>query len=117
MRVFLDTNVIVAAFATRGLCADVFRVILAEHNLVTADPVIREVDAVLSKKIGLPRKTISEVLALLKKYRVAAQRRLPLEVSLRDPRTVPSWPPRSLQTPMCSSPATTTSSPNATVFR
>jgi len=33
MRVFLDTNVLVAAYATHGLCEDVFRVILAEHEL------------------------------------------------------------------------------------
>lgn len=89
MRVFLDTNVIVAAFATRGLCADVFRVILAEHDLVTADPVLREVDAVLAKKIGLPRTTINEVLTLLKKYRVAAKGQLPLAISIRDPNDRP----------------------------
>jgi len=29
VRVFLDTNVLVAAFATRGLCADLMRVVLA----------------------------------------------------------------------------------------
>ena len=34
VRVFLDTNVLVAAFATRGLCADVVRTVLAEHELV-----------------------------------------------------------------------------------
>lgn len=32
MRVFLDTNVLVSAFATRGLSADVFRLVLAEHE-------------------------------------------------------------------------------------
>ena len=32
MRVFLDTNVQVSAFATRGLCADVLRLVLAEHE-------------------------------------------------------------------------------------
>ena len=42
MRVFLDTNVLVSAFATRGLCADVLRLILAEHTLVTGEVVLRE---------------------------------------------------------------------------
>ena len=34
MRVFLDTNMLVAAFATRGLCEDVLRTTLSEHELV-----------------------------------------------------------------------------------
>lgn len=29
MRVFLDTNVLVSALATRGLCADVLRIVVA----------------------------------------------------------------------------------------
>ena len=32
MKVFLDTNVLVSGFATRGLCADVIRLALAEHE-------------------------------------------------------------------------------------
>ena len=30
-------NVLVSAFATRGVCADVLRVVLAEHTLVTGE--------------------------------------------------------------------------------
>jgi len=33
VRVVLDTNVLVAAFATRGICEDGFRTVLAEHEL------------------------------------------------------------------------------------
>ena len=36
MRVFLDTNVLVSAMATRGLCADVLREILTSHRLVVS---------------------------------------------------------------------------------
>jgi len=36
VRVFLDTNVLVAAVATRGLCADVFRSALASYELVSS---------------------------------------------------------------------------------
>ena len=32
LRVFVDTNVLVAAYATRGLCADLLRLILAQHG-------------------------------------------------------------------------------------
>ena len=36
MKVLLDTNVLVSAFATRGLCADVLRLVLTEHEMVVA---------------------------------------------------------------------------------
>ena len=49
MRVFLDTNVPVSAFATREICAAVLRVMLAEHTLVTGEVVLRELGRVLRK--------------------------------------------------------------------
>ena len=60
MRVALDTNVLVAAFATRGLCADLVRVVLAEHELVFPPAVRTELRRVLAKKIGLYRFTLSK---------------------------------------------------------
>ena len=42
MRVFLDTNVLASAFGTRGLCADVLRLIMAEHELITGEVVVEE---------------------------------------------------------------------------
>ena len=47
MRVFLDTNVLVAAFATRGLCADVFRLVLAEHELLVSAALIEAAPALM----------------------------------------------------------------------
>jgi len=47
VRVFLDTNVLVSAFATRGVCADLVRFVLAEHTLVTSEVVLRELRRVL----------------------------------------------------------------------
>jgi hypothetical protein len=48
LRVFLDTNVLVAAFATRGLCADVLRLVLVHHELVTSAVVVAELQRALS---------------------------------------------------------------------
>ncbi len=42
MRVFLDTNVLVAAFATRGLCEDVLLTMLSEHDLIIGTHVLAE---------------------------------------------------------------------------
>ena len=45
MKVCLDTNVLVAAFATRGLCADVLRTVLVDHELVMGEVLLEELDA------------------------------------------------------------------------
>jgi len=66
VRVFLDTNVIVAATATRGLCADVMREVLARHELVISEDLLREVEAVLETKIGVPMEIVSTLLSLLR---------------------------------------------------
>ena len=42
MRVCLDTNVLVAAFATRGLCADVLRTLVTKHDLVIGEVTLTE---------------------------------------------------------------------------
>ena len=60
MKVFLDTNVLVSAVATRGLCADVFREILSSHQLVVSGPLISELKKNLQSKIGVHQKTISD---------------------------------------------------------
>ena len=53
MRVFLDTNVLVSAFATRGLCADLFELVLLEHELVLGHHVIEELSKALRTKLKL----------------------------------------------------------------
>jgi uncharacterized protein len=67
LKVFLDTNVVVSAFATRGLCADLFHLILAEHELVLGETVLTELRRVLRRKIGLSGETIDELEAFLRR--------------------------------------------------
>lgn len=70
MKVFLDTNVLVSGFATRGLCADVIRTVLAEQQLLTAPVILRELQKVLTQKIGLPKEAVEEILAFLKEFSI-----------------------------------------------
>jgi len=65
MSVFLDTNVLVSAVATRGLCADVLREILVSHQLVISTLLIAELKNILHTKIGISQEIISEFLDLL----------------------------------------------------
>ena len=60
---FLDTNVLVSAFTTRGLCSDVLRTVLTEHDLIIGAAVIDELRRVL-KRFGLPKPQIEEIVEL-----------------------------------------------------
>lgn len=66
MRVFLDTNVIVAAVSTRGLCADILRETLARHDLVASEDLFIEIQRVLQDKLGVPAEIVNELIALLR---------------------------------------------------
>ena len=66
MRVVLDTNVIVAAFATRGLCAEVFEVCIDGHILVASELILAEISSTLLKKVKLPRLIIRDVIDYLR---------------------------------------------------
>ncbi len=67
MRVYLDTNVVVSAVATRGLCADVLQAIVAQHELVVGEAMLGELRRVLDQKLGLPTETIEEMEAFLRR--------------------------------------------------
>jgi len=86
VRVFLDTNVLVAAFATRGLCADVLRVVLAEHELLISPTVVQELARALTEKIHVPEQTVRDINAFLRtsaSFVDALPKASPVEV--RDP--------------------------------
>ncbi len=65
MKVFLDTNVLVSAAATRGLCVDVLREVLISHKLVVSPPLFSELENILKKKLNLPYELISEFIEIL----------------------------------------------------
>jgi len=70
LRVFPDTNVLASAFGTRGLCADVLRLILREHELVTGEVVLEELRGVSRRKFGVPAKAVTEIESFLRGYQV-----------------------------------------------
>ncbi len=85
MRVFLDTSVLVAAFATRGLCADVVRTVLAEHELIVGETVLAELGRVLHEKIGTGEAQARDVVTFVRQHALVA-REVPVPpTDLRDP--------------------------------
>ncbi len=65
MRVCLDTNVLVSAFATRGLSADVLRLVLSQHDLVLPDCVAEELERILVTKFKVSDDAVAAVRAVL----------------------------------------------------
>jgi putative PIN family toxin of toxin-antitoxin system len=61
VRVFLDTNVLVSAFASRGLCADLLELVLLEHDLIVGKNVLRELVRALRDKVKLPAARSTEI--------------------------------------------------------
>ena len=89
MRVFLDTNVLVSAFTTRGICADVVTVVVAEHQLVLGESVLAELTRVLSDKMKVPAPTIEEAESFLRQQAAVVSHRTEPDVELRDPDDLP----------------------------
>jgi len=84
VRVFLDTNVLVSAFASRGLCADLLRHILVEHDLITSEVVLTGLKRTLLKRINVPPKVVAEIEHLLRDHQVVTKPRRHLDLGLRD---------------------------------
>lgn len=84
MRVYLGTNVLVAAYATRGLCADVLHTVVAEHQLVIGEAALAEARRVLRQKIRLSPEVVAEVEAFLRQQAMIVTDPKPLEIALRD---------------------------------
>ena len=85
MRVFLDTNVLVSGFATRGLSADVVRLVMAKHTLITGEVIIEETRRVLQAKLGVPAGTVDDIERLLRRYHVEPAPDQPANIDIRDP--------------------------------
>ena len=84
MRVFFDTKVLVSAFLARGLCADLLRLVLSEHTLVSSEVVLAELRAVLSRKGRVPLKQIDAIEALLRDQPIARRPAAILALGLVD---------------------------------
>lgn len=84
-RVCLDSNVLVAAFIARGLCADLLKLVLSEYDLIIPELVVEEVRRVLSSKLKVSPSALSAVEAVLTRCAIVPGVDAPSPISLRDP--------------------------------
>jgi putative PIN family toxin of toxin-antitoxin system len=79
LRIVLDTNVLIAAFGTRGLCESLLSACLKGHELVASEYIVSELRRNLAGKFRLPARRVAEVAALIREH-----------AELVDPAAVPS---------------------------
>ena len=84
MKVFADTNFLVSAFATRGLSADVFQLILAEHQLMTGDFILTELKRVFTEKLKVPKHIVDDAEELLRRHHIEPLPDKPSDIQVRD---------------------------------
>lgn len=68
MKIVLDSNVLVAAFATQGLCHGVFELCLDRHEIVLSEEILQETAAALQQKIHVPPLIVAEIMLFLKHH-------------------------------------------------
>ncbi len=83
MKVFLDTNVLASAAATRGLCADVLREVFASHELFISAQVLGELRRVLLK-FGVGQDLIDDFIWLLERDSASAEPAQLPRIELKD---------------------------------
>jgi putative PIN family toxin of toxin-antitoxin system len=66
VKIFLDTNVLVSALTTRGLCAELFEAVLQSHELLISEPVLVELERVLLGKLRQAGSVTDGFVALLR---------------------------------------------------
>ncbi len=84
MKVFLDTNVLVSAMATRGLCADVLREVLARHEVIVSKLVLDELRRILRSKLNVPKALADDVVDLMREGSLVTDPGKSLDIELRD---------------------------------
>ena len=85
MRVFLDTNVLASAVATRGICADILQTVLAEHELVVGQAVLVELSRVLVRRFGITSELVAETEEFLRREGEVIDAAPPFGAAVRDP--------------------------------
>lgn len=89
MRVFLDTNVLASALATRGLCAELFESVLTGHELIVSAELLVELRRILTQKLKIPAETVEGFAGLLASSAVIAAVAGELPAGIPDPDDAP----------------------------
>ncbi|VAX33547.1 hypothetical protein MNBD_NITROSPIRAE01-1898 [hydrothermal vent metagenome] len=72
MKIVIDSNIYIAAFATRGLCAELFEYCLKNSKIFSCTEILFEVQKKLLSKIKLPKYIVTETIHFIEKQTTAS---------------------------------------------
>jgi putative PIN family toxin of toxin-antitoxin system len=85
VRIVLDTNVLIAAYATRGQCHEIMEHCLRRHTVISSEVLLAELVEKLTKKLRFSQDVAQELITLLR-LRLVIVDPLPLQPpACRDP--------------------------------
>lgn len=85
MTVTLDTNVLIAAFISRGQCHELFEHVIRHHRVVLSDAILAEFERVLTSKFKINPEDVHNAQALIRSRTNLAQPAELQERVSRDP--------------------------------
>ncbi|MGR3177075.1 MAG: putative toxin-antitoxin system toxin component, PIN family [Candidatus Anammoxibacter sp.] len=85
MKIVLDSSVLIASFATRGLCHALFEHCITEHEVVLSEFIIAEVKEKLTEKFHFPSSLVSEIETTLRNNSKVSNPPLLTQSFCRDP--------------------------------
>ena len=84
MKVFFDTNVLISAYTARGLSADLFRLVLTAHELLTGEVNLLEFRRVLGQHFRVPASEVALAERELRDHTVVPKPGATLDLKIRD---------------------------------
>ncbi len=67
MKIFFDTNVLIAAFIARGICGELFDHCLVEHKIYVSQWVLDELYEKLVRKFRFPKAKVDQIVDFIRK--------------------------------------------------
>ena len=89
MRVVLDANVVIAAFASHGLCDEIFEICVENHEIIWSEHLLEEIRMGFTRKLKMPKSLVENDLLLIKS---SGRLEVPVQVprhSCRDQKGLP----------------------------
>jgi uncharacterized protein len=68
MKIILDSNVIIAAFSSRGLYQSLFELCLDRHDIIISDHIPAKISSILHKKFKMPREKVEAIINYLNEF-------------------------------------------------
>ena len=89
MRVLLDTNVLIAAFISKGVCHELFLHVCDQHNLILSEYILQELKNNLRNKFHYSEHEVQQTINLVKERAEIVSPKEIFAYPIRDPNDQP----------------------------